>query len=227
MRWLGSLESRLIAASLLPVSVLTLLVGVYMITQYREILADNLKQRGQLLVRQLAVAADYGVFSGNSATLQSLVQSVDQEKSVAGVVITNHEGTPLAFSGNPELSHSSLSALLAGRHPASLATGHRPFAMLVRSPQIKIDDFEPVHTEPDIPQMRPAAGMAVVVMSTDEVTQGTLRFALAVGATALLILIGAWPVSATFSSRKCLISTGMSSLRVRSGGVLMVITARR
>ena len=77
MKWSGSLQSRLMAASLLPVSVLTLLVGVYMITQYREMLANNLQQRGQLLARQLAVAADYGVFSGNTATLLSLAQSVD------------------------------------------------------------------------------------------------------------------------------------------------------
>lgn len=201
MKWSGSLESRLMAASLLPVSLLTLMVAMYMITQYREMLADNLQQRGQLLARQLAVAADYGVFSGNSATLLSLAQSVDQEKSVAGVVITNRDGTPLASSGSPSLDHGSLAILLAGRQPADLATGSWPFATPVRSPQIKIDDFEAAHNGPDIPKMRPAAGMAVVVMTTDEVAQGTLRFALAVGATALLILVGAWWLSRTISRR--------------------------
>ena len=201
MKWSGSLESRLMAASLLPVSVLTLLVGVYMITQYREMLVDNLQQRGQLLARQLAVAADYGVFSGNSATLQSLAQSVDQEKSVAGVVITNLDGTPLAISGTPALNQIGLSTLLASKPPKGLPTGHWPFAMQIRSPQIKIDDFEPAHAGPDTPQIRPAAGMAIVVMSTDEVTQGTLHFALAVGAAVLLILVGAWSLSRTISRR--------------------------
>lgn len=200
MKLPGSLQSRLMAASLLPVSLLALLVGLYMITQYRGMLADNLQQRGQLLARQLAVAADYGVFSGNTATLQALAHSVDQEQSVAGVLISNREGLPLAQSGQHTLKAASLAALLAGQVQAN-PEGLQLFAIPVRSPRINIDDFDQPHTSPDSLQPMPATGLAVVIMSTEEVAQGTLRFAFAVGSTMLLILAGAWWLSRTMSER--------------------------
>lgn len=200
MKLSSSLQSRLMAASLLPVSLLALLVGLYMITQYRGMLADSLQQRGQLLARQLAVAADYGVFSGNTATLQALAHSVDQEQSVAGVLISNREGLPLAQSGRPSLSAASLAALLAGQAQIN-PPGLLLFAMPVRSPQISIDDFDPPHASQNSLQPIPAAGLAVVIMSTEEVTQGTLHFAFAVGSTMLLILAGAWWLSRTMSKR--------------------------
>ena len=68
------LRGRLMWLAMLPVLVFAVVWGSYVIRQRDADLAAQLQQRAQLLARQLAVAADYGIFSFNQAALDSLVQ---------------------------------------------------------------------------------------------------------------------------------------------------------
>lgn len=186
-----TLQFRLMAAALLPISLLALLVGLYMITLYRSNLGDWLQQRGQLLTRQLAVAADYGVFSGNINTLQSLVESVEKEKSVVGVLIASRDGRVLAHSRQTSISTQQLATILAGKLPAE-KTGFITFSAPIRSPRIIIDDFDQIRQESTFSNGQQAMGVAIVELSTTELKEDTRRFAFAVSATLFLVLLGAW-----------------------------------
>ena len=61
------LRGRLMWLAMLPVLVFAVVWGSYVIRQRDADLAAQLQQRAQLLARQLAVAADYGIFSFNQA----------------------------------------------------------------------------------------------------------------------------------------------------------------
>ena len=94
-------QIRIMAVALLPVLILAFLLGGTMIQQRRQDLATGLQQRGQLLARQLAAGADYGLFSGNKAALQALTDAVAKELSVTAVMITDRTGKSMATYGPP------------------------------------------------------------------------------------------------------------------------------
>jgi len=99
--WLraSSLQARITAIAMLPAIALAALVGGFSISLRQSDLDTGLQQRGLLLARQLASAADYGVFSGNSAALQALVESVAGERATVAVQILDRDHRTLAAVG--------------------------------------------------------------------------------------------------------------------------------
>ena len=81
------LRGQLLALAMLPVLVFAIVWGSYVIRQRANDLQAQLHQRAQLLARQMAVAADYGIFSRNLATLQTLTLAVSREPAVVAATI--------------------------------------------------------------------------------------------------------------------------------------------
>lgn len=90
-----------------PAALIGLTLALYLIVlRYHD--ADIvLAERGALLARQLASAAEYGAFSGNAAELRRLAESVRHEADVTAVVFQNREGMVLASVGSPTLERST------------------------------------------------------------------------------------------------------------------------
>lgn len=93
------LRSRLLHAALVPVVV----VVVTLITVFLNVRLDDLKaahqQRGTLLLRQLALGSEYGVFSGNQASLQAVALEIRKHPDVRGVAVFDASGALLVTAG--------------------------------------------------------------------------------------------------------------------------------
>ena len=62
-------------------------------------LDEGLRERGVAIARQLAPAAEFGVFSGNREILQQLVDAAGREADVSGASVVDIAGMTLAASG--------------------------------------------------------------------------------------------------------------------------------
>lgn len=139
------LRARVVALALVPGLVLAALWGTLVYGQRSGDLNQRLAERGQLLSRQLAAAADFGVFSGNRRVLQQLVESVAAEADVRSVRLVDQEGRALAVAGAraPALVIDSQWQEVG---PAAGALrlegeGRIAFAHPVRSPEVVEEDW--------------------------------------------------------------------------------------
>lgn len=207
------LQARIMALALLPVLILALLLGTTMIRQRNQDLERDLQLRGQLLARQLAAAADYGLFSGNLAALQALTQAVSQEPSVVGATIADSSGRVLAISGSaPRVgtAPSPLGDLSQLVSPAATSSqvamdGWLAFIEPVRSTPLVIEDFAEAMAGPVAPrggaEPVPPSGLAIVEMSAERIREEQARFAFTVVALLALVLTGAFWVARLVSAR--------------------------
>ena len=208
-------QIRMMAIALVPVLILAVLLGAYMILQRQQDLAIGLQQRGQLLARQLAAGADYGLFSGNQTALQALTNAVAREPSVTAVMIADRNGKSVAVYGSPALTElvsvQLPTAIQAGQATQKQLAQSITFTEPVRSPRLIVDDFPEGNDKGFSPILMPQkgsaataeqiTGLAVVVMSTDIIQQEQTRFALAVSGLLALVLIGAFLVTRKMSAR--------------------------
>lgn len=92
------LRSRLLLTALLPVSTLGLVLAAVFLLGWVTDLGEAHLQRARLMSRQLASASEYGLFSGNTAHLQSVVNGARQEPDVVWVGLVNAQGQLMAQS---------------------------------------------------------------------------------------------------------------------------------
>jgi len=90
---------RVLLAAAVPAAV-TAFILVWYFTQSRlSDLEEELRDRGASIARQLAPAAEFGVFSGNREILQQLVNAATRETDVVGASVVDRAGNVLAASG--------------------------------------------------------------------------------------------------------------------------------
>jgi len=93
------IRTRLLLAALLPlVLISTLLATVFLLARFGDMQAAY-DQRNRAVVRQAAVASEYGLFSGNLPQLQALVTGAMQETDVRWVAILDSRGGLLVSAG--------------------------------------------------------------------------------------------------------------------------------
>ena len=105
-----NIRARMLLAALLPVTlVAVLLSGVFLVAR----VGDNAQahqQRARSLIRQVALASEYGLFSANVASLQTIASGVLREADVRAAAIVDAQGRVLvrvgtpSYAGLPELS---------------------------------------------------------------------------------------------------------------------------
>jgi signal transduction histidine kinase/ActR/RegA family two-component response regulator len=90
---------RVLIAAAVP-AVVTSFILVWYFTQSRlSDLEAELRERGTAIARQLAPAAEFGIFSGNREILEQLVSAATRERDVIGAAIIERTGVVLASSG--------------------------------------------------------------------------------------------------------------------------------
>lgn len=90
---------RIMALAVIPPILLAILLGWLAIEQRADDLRGSVLERGRLLSRQLALAASFGVFTGNRPALENLAKLVSEEPAVTRVAILDSMGSPLALRG--------------------------------------------------------------------------------------------------------------------------------
>ena len=133
------IRSRVLLAALLPVTlVATLLAAVFLVVR----VGDNAQahqQRARSLIRQVALASEYGLFSGNIASLQTLFSGVLLEADVRAAAIVDAQGTLLARVGRP--ADTTLPELAAREATViDAANGVDRLIQPVVAAQTKLDD---------------------------------------------------------------------------------------
>lgn len=90
---------RVLLAAIIPATLIAVLLAWYFTRNRIEDLETSILIRGNALIRQLAVASEYGVFSGNRERLRQLADSAMRETDLSGVAILDLSGELLAASG--------------------------------------------------------------------------------------------------------------------------------
>ncbi|OYT93016.1 MAG: hybrid sensor histidine kinase/response regulator [Burkholderiales bacterium PBB3] len=186
---LTTIRSRMLVATLLPIVLIVLvLVGVFWANRLGE-LDQTHQQRGKLLLSQLAVSSEYGLFSGNLASLQLVVNGIKREADVRSVSVFDARGVLLVSAG--AAPHQVLAdALLAAA--ASAKKSDLELETLIQNvsfQKVPLDEgfgqsFEEGSAEP-VP-----LGHAVLQLSRDGLhkrQQEMLQLALGVGLLGLLM----------------------------------------
>jgi diguanylate cyclase (GGDEF)-like protein len=92
------IQEYVIRLTLVPLLVMAIGFGTFLLLDRSADLDSNLLTRGQLITRQLAASSEYGVFSNNAAFLNAEAASVLQQPDVAAVVVTGSDSRILVAS---------------------------------------------------------------------------------------------------------------------------------
>ncbi|MDD5297227.1 MAG: ATP-binding protein [Rhodocyclaceae bacterium] len=92
------IRARVLLAALLPAAVIAVLLASFFVSARFGDLDTALHEQERARARQIAVASEYGVFSGNQQVLQSLADTALAEANTVGVIITGTDGKLLAHS---------------------------------------------------------------------------------------------------------------------------------
>lgn len=148
-----TIRQRLLIASLLPATLIAVLVSGFLIHDSTTTLARSVQDRGLAIVSFLAPASEYGLISGNRENLDALLQATVHQGQVHAAAIVDRQGRTLAISGATKPPPRSV--LSAVDRPLSLprtASGTPPgfAAPVVRSSVDLGDMIEPGSAAHDV-----------------------------------------------------------------------------
>lgn len=184
------IRSRVMLVAALPTLVLAVvLTAFYTGSRFMDQEEAHLA-RGQAFARQLAVASEYAVFSGNRESLMRLSAAMVAEADVTGVIILDRSGRTLATSGRPD------AGLPLQWHPEGApAFINAEETLRVIEPvlpsAVALDDpLAPPASSASIGSRPPALGRVVVDFSRAELIARQNRLLLTGSAAIILVLIG-------------------------------------
>lgn len=136
------LRRRLMFISLVPLLIVTIVLSSYYIKTSINTLRDQIKEQGELLSRQLAPAVEYGVISGNKASLEKIIQHALETESVISVSILDVDKNLLYSAAQPKTDRS-LDILLFDYifELVSGITTTNQFSAPITTERIILDDF--------------------------------------------------------------------------------------
>lgn len=155
------IKGRVLFLALVPALIIAAGLTFYDISTRIRDIDQALNERGFAIVRQMAPAAEFGVFSGNHEVLARLAQSALQETDVTAVTIINGDGRILAVSGHslPVPSSSEITS------PKSAAIGNSDvivFSAPIFQSQTEVENY----LDPVDQATNPASGESKVLGRT-------------------------------------------------------------
>lgn len=96
----NGIEARVLFVALAPVVATAVALTLYFtLLRYNDV-ETALRQRGFAMARQLSAAAQYGLFSGNVAELNRLIQALAHEPDITAITVYDSHGRQLAAIGH-------------------------------------------------------------------------------------------------------------------------------
>ncbi len=137
------IRGRVIGLAIVPMAIIGILLMFQLITGKIDDLDQSLRTRGLAIARQLAPAAEYGVASGNTGVLQTLLEKVAIEPDVRGVAVFSEDGQRLARFGldawaEPLDKHMPADRIVQIEYKNRLVY----YAPITRT-EVAVDDFNP------------------------------------------------------------------------------------
>ena len=90
-----TIKQRFIFLSILPLTVIALVLGVFFVQIQMGHIEDSLSQRGQSIARHLASASSYSVTTNNIDLLKPIAEAILEDPEVQSIIIVNNEGEVL------------------------------------------------------------------------------------------------------------------------------------
>ena len=140
-RHLNSIHTRLLVTGLIPLTLLSLVLGWYMISSQRAELLDNLHNTGRVVANQIASNAEFALYSVNQDMLEALGYAVLDVPSVSGVVFYNVKDNKSFVIGEMDLSPQALPDTLTRGQPL-LKDGNWYFYSTIVIQLNTVNDYE-------------------------------------------------------------------------------------
>lgn len=184
---LPTIRLRMLVAALVPVLLtVVIMVGVFWSGRVSD-LGSAHQQQARLLVQKVALASEYGVFSGNTASLQGVLMAVRKEPGVRYVAVLSPTGQVLAQVGTgtyQRFSDLSDPGYLVRQRNAGIDT----VMEAITSRNVQLDDL--YSSSDDVGSAIQVLGYAVVELSMEPLRQqerNLLLVAIGVGVLGLLV----------------------------------------
>lgn len=95
-----TLRSRMLLLAVLPTTLVAVVLTSVFVLRAIDLVEQGLRTRGNAIVRQMATVAEFGIFSGQRASLAALTESALRiDPDVRGVAILDASGAVMAISG--------------------------------------------------------------------------------------------------------------------------------
>ena len=140
-RHLNSIHTRLLVTGLIPLTLLSLVLGWYMISSQRAELLDNLHNTGRVVANQIASNAEFALYSANQDMLEALGYAALDVPSVSGVVFYNVKDNKSFVVGEMDLSPQALPDTLTRGQPL-LKDGNWYFYSTIVIQLNTVNDYE-------------------------------------------------------------------------------------
>ncbi len=184
----GTLRARLLLAVLLPVALVALALALLYWHSRSDDASLAHASNARLLLRQVAMASEYGLFSGNLDGLQGVVNAVQSEAGVSAAAVFDSNGALLVHAGVlPSLSFKEI--VHEDRVTQQRQQGVDLVYQAITPGQVELGD---VYEQGSVSHLAPtpALGYAVVAMSRQGFLQRQrelIYFSLALGLLALTL----------------------------------------
>ena len=222
-RKLANIHARLLLTTLIPLTLLSVVLGWYIITSQRTVLLSNLQETGRIAANQTASNAEFALFSGNKAMLETLGYSVLDIPSVSGIIFYSEIDKSTVRIGGVSLSAQRIPDALDSGLP--FYTGeHWYFYAPITINDIPIMDYD------EFGQPEAESLGWVIVELTDKILLQEQREAIfgALVVTTLSLLIAAWlsmrigrsisrPVESLTETVELMEAGGLDSLAAEDG----------
>ena len=183
-----TIRSRMLVATLAPIVLIVLvLVGVFWANRLGE-LDQAHNQRAKLLMSQVALSSEYGLFSGNLASLQLVVNALHREPDVKSVSVFDASGVMLVVAGSPRYQFY-IQFAQAAHLPIDTKTGVETLVKEITFRNVPLDDPFAQASGGDTAEPT-LLGHAVIELSRDGLMkrqQQMLQLALGVGLLGMLL----------------------------------------
>lgn len=147
---IGGIRRKVLLVALVPAAAIATVLVVYFVSGQVSGLQQQLEDQGTAIVRHLAPASEFGVFSGNRDLLRRLAVAIQKEANVRSVRISYADGRVLAGSG-PDFLPSGKQKL--AKQLVTIIPSEDGSALVFRYPilqtEMEISDFPEIETGSD------------------------------------------------------------------------------
>ena len=100
-----NLRARLVLLAVVPVLLVTLILGYYITSVRIDDIRSEMVQRGEALAKGLLPIAEFGLFSGNETVLRNACDAALREADMLSVAVTDSNNALIWHAYNPQYMH--------------------------------------------------------------------------------------------------------------------------
>ncbi|NTV96194.1 MAG: hypothetical protein HGA75_12390 [Thiobacillus sp.] len=206
---------RMLLAAVLPTMIFTALLSLVWINWIHQELETARQTRAEAIARQLATAAEFHLFSGNLAALQTLLKATSmEERDIVGMAIFDRRGVRLVAAGEVVgLANPAAHAVWVGADH----DGRHRLVLPIRTVSLVIDDLAADGAAPDDAGTDHLLGYVVLVVSDASLIEKRNTVLYLAGLLMLLAMVAGGLLAAFMSQGIVNSISGMISVVRRIG----------